>query len=239
MVRDRKTEIAENLAEVKEDIRLACLEAGRDPQEVKLIAISKNFPVEDVELAIAAGQEDFGENRVQELTPKIDATSDYENVRWHLVGTLQRNKVKFVAGKVTMIHSVDSIRLIRQIDRISEENNCISDVLLQVNISGEESKSGFEADEIEEVIRFASEECPAVRICGLMTMAPWYDNPDDTLPVFAEAQRLLHTYQEKLNLEHFDQLSMGMSHDYKQAIACGATMVRIGTAIFGERDYSI
>lgn len=238
-MKDRKTEIADNLAKVKEEIRLACVEAGRDPQEVKLIAISKNFPVEDIKYAEAAGQENFGENRVQELTPKIEAMTEYENIKWHLVGTLQRNKVKFVAGKVSMIHSVDSVRLLRQIDRVSRENNCVTDVLLQVNISGEETKSGFETDELDEVFTVAADECPAVRIHGLMTIAPWYDNPDDTLPVFAEAQRLLKLYKEKYNLEHFDQLSMGMSHDFKQAIACGSTMVRIGTAIFGERDYSL
>ncbi len=238
-MKDRKTEIADNLAKVKEEIRLACMEAGRDPQEVKLVAISKNFPVEDIKHAEAAGQENFGENRVQELTPKIEAMTEYENIKWHLVGTLQRNKVKFVAGKVSMIHSVDSVRLLRQIDRVSRENNCVTDVLLQVNISGEETKSGFETDELDEVFTVAADECPAVRIHGLMTIAPWYDNPDDTLPVFAEGQRLLNLYKEKYNLEHFDQLSMGMSHDFKQAIACGSTMVRIGTAIFGERDYSL
>ena len=238
-MKDRKTEIADNLAKVKEEIRLACMEAGRDPQEVKLVAISKNFPVEDIKHAEAAGQENFGENRVQELTPKIEAMTEYENIKWHLVGTLQRNKVKFVAGKVSMIHSVDSIRLVRRIDHVCRENDCVTDVLLQVNISGEETKSGFETDELDEVLRVATNECPAVKIHGLRTIAPWYDNPDDTLPVFAEAQRLLKFYKEKYNLEHFDQLSMGMSHDYKQAIACGSTMVRIGTAIFGERDYSL
>ncbi len=238
MLKEEGSRIAGNLAKVKEEIRLAVAEADRKPEEVKLIAISKNVPVDDIKSAIAAGQVDFGENRVQELTTKIEALSEYKNPNWHLVGTLQRNKVKFIVGKVAMIHSVDSIRLIKQIDRISRQNDCISDILLQVNISGEESKSGFEPEELDEAIRVSLEEYPAVRIRGLMTMAPWHEDPDDALPVFAEAKRLLDSYKEKFSLEDFDQLSMGMSHDYKQAIACGSTMVRIGTAIFGERDYT-
>ncbi|HHV43011.1 MAG TPA: YggS family pyridoxal phosphate-dependent enzyme [Clostridiaceae bacterium] len=234
----RRQEIADNLAEVKTEIKNTCEMVGRDPEEVRLIAVSKNFPVADIECALLSGQYDFGENRVQELTPKIDALVDHSDINWHLIGTLQRNKVKFVTGRVVFIHSVDTLRLINQIQRLSAKNECCSDILLQVNISGEETKFGFEPEDLDEAFEHTLKTCPQVRIRGLMTMAPWYDDPDDTKPVFAEAARLIAEFKEKYQLDYLDQLSMGMSHDYKQAIACGSTMVRIGTAIFGHRDYS-
>jgi pyridoxal phosphate enzyme (YggS family) len=234
----RRLEIAGNLAKVKAEIKSACKAAGRDPKAVKLIAVSKNFPASDVEGAILAGQLDFGENRVQELVPKIDALAGHPELNWHLIGTLQRNKVKFVTGRVAMIHSANTVRLIAQIDRLSEANQCITDVLLQVNISGEDTKFGFDPSELDEAFQQTLKSYPAVRIRGLMTMAPHYDNPDDTLPVFRTAKELLTLYREKYDLEDMDQLSMGMTHDFKQAIACGSTMIRIGTAIFGARDYS-
>jgi pyridoxal phosphate enzyme (YggS family) len=235
---NRRLEIAGNLAQVKSKIELACKAAGRDPETVKLIAVSKNFPVSDVEGAISAGQLDFGENRVQELVPKIDALAGHQELNWHLIGTLQRNKVKFVIGRVAMIHSVNTLRLIAQIDRLSTANQCITDVLLQVNISGEDTKFGFDPSELDEAFRQTLQEHPGVRIRGLMTMAPHYDNPDDTLPVFRTANELFSRYREKYDLEDMDQISMGMTHDFRQAIACGSTMIRVGTAIFGARDYS-
>ncbi len=235
----RKDEIAANLAEVKKGIAAACEQAGRDPGAVSLIAVSKNFPAEDVLHALAAGQKDFGENRVQELLPKMEALKDQTDLRWHLIGTLQRNKVKFVAGEVELIHSVNSLRLIGQIERISRQRELKSDILLQVNVSGEESKFGFAAKELEKVLAMFPAEFPSVRLRGLMTMAPWFDDPAEARPVFDQTRDLFNQCKLQYNYEHFDQLSMGMSHDYQQAIAAGSTMIRIGTAIFGTRDYAL
>lgn len=232
----REREIRDNLEAVKTRICEAARDAGRDPASVRLVAVTKNFPVTDIMALLKAGHRIAGENRVQELNDKIAtfAASGAEQPEWHLIGTLQRNKVRHVVGEVALIHSVHSVRLLREIEKRSARDDRVTDVLLQVNISGEETKHGFTETTVEQALEQA-DEWPHVRLRGLMTMAPHFDDPARTRPIFAEARELARKLADRYGRPDFCELSMGMTNDYREAVLEGATIVRVGSAIFGSR----
>ena len=225
--------ISTNLATINERIRAAAEKSGRDPASVRLVAVSKTRPAEDIIVASQAGQTVFGENYVQELVPKLAEVP--EAVQWHFIGHLQSNKLKYVAGQVAMIHSVDRISLAQEIDRQWGKLGKVCDVLIQVNISGEVTKSGITEAGAIQLVR----ECallPNIKVKGLMTMPPFFDDPDAARPYFAELRRLSEAIAaQQIAGVDMVELSMGMSGDFEAAIQEGATLVRVGTAIFGER----
>ena len=226
--------IHENMQNIRERIAAAAAAAGRDPATVRLVAVSKTKPAAMVDEAYAAGQRLFGENYVQELVAKV--TEVRSPVEWHFIGHLQSNKVRQIAGLVTMIHSVDRLSLAEEIDRQWGRLGTSCAVLVQVNVSGEATKSGTTtAEALSLVQRVAA--LPNLRVKGLMTMPPFFDEPEQSRPYFRELARLAREI-ERLSLPgvSMDELSMGMSGDYGAAIAEGATLVRIGSAIFGERS---
>ncbi len=231
--------IAERLRSVRARIDDAAVSCGRAPESVTLVAVTKTFPAEDAMEAFRAGAGDLGENRVQELVAKEDAfRAAGLSASWHLIGTLQKNKVKYVVGRVAMIHSVDSLDLLAEISGRSLARGLVTDVLLQVNVSREETKHGFEVSETARAVA-AGLAMPGVRLRGLMTMAPPVEDPETVRPVFeglADLASRIRAGLPPLDASGFDVLSMGMSSDYRVAIACGATHVRIGTAIFGGRS---
>jgi len=225
--------ISRNLEQINQRIRAAAEKTGRDPASVRLVAVSKTRPAADIIAAFRSGQTLFGENYIQELVPKLAEVRDA--VQWHFIGHLQSNKVKYIAGQVAMIHSVDRVSLAQEIDRQWGKLGKSCDVLIQVNISGEETKSGTtEAGAIQLV-----EECallPNLRVKGLMTMPPFFDDPEAARPYFAELRRLAEIIAARqLAGVEMAELSMGMSGDFEAAIQEGATLVRVGTAIFGAR----
>lgn len=228
--------IAENLKEVQRDINEVCKKCGRDPSEVTLIAVSKTKPLEDLKEAYDAGARDFGENKVQELTAKMpNLPSD---IRWHMIGHLQRNKVKYIAGEVELIHSVDSFRLAEEINIQAKRKKIIIPALIEINIGDEESKFGVRPDEAKELCKEIS-ELDSIHIEGLMTVAPAADDPEKVRRYFRKMHELfLDIKSENIDNVEMKILSMGMTNDYKVAIEEGSTMVRIGTGIFGARDYS-
>ena len=228
--------IAEQLREVRQEIQNACDRSNRNPEEVTLIAVSKTKPVSMIEEAIAAGQTVFGENKVQELCSKYEVLP--QNLHWHLIGHLQRNKVKYIADKAELIHSVDSLRLAETINQEGEKHGRIIPILIEVNVAGEESKFGVSVEDTVSLITEIS-QLPYVRIQGLMTIAPYVENPEENRPIFRKLKQLSVDIKEKnINNVYMDILSMGMTNDYQVAVEEGATMVRVGTGIFGERDYS-
>jgi pyridoxal phosphate enzyme (YggS family) len=225
--------IAANLQEVLRRIRAAALDSGRDPSAVRLVAVSKTRPVEDVIQALQAGQSVFGENYVQELVGKVVEVSGA--VEWHFIGHLQSNKVRQIAGLVAMIHSVDRLSLAQEISRQWGKLGSCCDILVQVNISGETTKSGTTGSEALQLVRDIA-GLPHVRIRGLMTMPPFFDDPEAARPFFAELKRLaLRIEAEAIPGVAIEELSMGMSGDFEAAIQEGATLVRVGTSIFGAR----
>ncbi|HBP38050.1 MAG TPA: YggS family pyridoxal phosphate-dependent enzyme [Clostridiales bacterium] len=227
--------MATRLNAVRQQIAAAACASGRRPEEITLIGVSKFFPAAAALAASRSGLHDLGENRVQEMLGKInDLSAAGVSPRWHLIGTLQKNKVRQIIGLTHLIHSADSWPLLQEIDRRSLERGLVSDVLLQVNASGETTKHGFAPEELAPAAA-AARPLKGLRLRGLMTMAPLFDNPDDTRPVFAAAHQLFDRLAGEQDPDVFNILSMGMSHDFRQAIACGATHVRIGTAIFGPR----
>ena len=228
--------IRENLSNVHENIETACSKSGRDVDSVKLIAVSKTKPFEDLLAAYNAGERIFGENKVQEIMDKYDRVKP---VRWHLIGHLQTNKVKYIIDKVSMIHSVDSLHLAKEIDKRAKQHNLTMDILIQVNSAMEESKFGITTAETGQLINDILTECPNVRIRGLMCIAPFEDNPDDARVYFAEVKKLYDEYGkiDNPNLD-FKYLSMGMSNDFEVAVEEGSNLIRVGTSIFGVRDYS-
>lgn len=228
--------VRENMKTVEEKIAAACRRASRDPQEVTLIAVSKTKPVELIQEAIEYGQVDFGENKVQELTSKYEILP--KNLRWHMIGHLQRNKVKYIVDKAALIHSVDSLRLAETISMEAQKKSVTVPVLIEVNVAQEESKFGTACEETLDLIEEAA-KLPNIRIEGLMTIAPFVDDPEENRPVFRKLKQLSVDIMEKnINNVNVNILSMGMTNDYEVAIEEGATMVRVGTGIFGERDYS-
>lgn len=229
------SEIRDNLEIVRKRIQEACRRAGRDASEVTLIAVSKTKPVSMIEEAYEGGARDFGENKVQEIQAKYPSLP--EDVRWHMIGHLQRNKVHQVLGKAVLIHSVDSLRLARQIEEDAAKKDLEAHILLEINVAKEESKYGFFMEEAEAAIREIS-TYPHVHICGLMTIAPFVENPEENREIFKKLYEFAVDIGRK-NIDNvtMDVLSMGMTGDYEVAVEEGATMVRVGTGIFGERHY--
>ncbi|MGP8313672.1 YggS family pyridoxal phosphate-dependent enzyme [Enterocloster aldenensis] len=225
--------IKEHLTEIKERIEQACIRSGRNPGEVTLIAVSKTKPVPMLEEAYAAGARDFGENKVQEIAAKKPELP--EDIRWHMIGHLQRNKVGQVLGKAVLIHSVDSLRLARQIETDAAKAGLDVDILLEVNVAKEESKYGFMLEEVEDAI-MTIKEFPHVHIKGLMTIAPFVENPEENRGIFKKLFEFAVDIDKK-NIDNVTMgvLSMGMTGDYEVAVEEGATMVRVGTGIFGVR----
>lgn len=228
--------VAENLAQVQKNINESCNKINRDPNEVTLIAVSKTKPVEMLKEAYDAGARVFGENKVQEIVDKYDQMPS--DVKWHMIGHLQRNKVKYIVDKVDMIHSVDSYRLAQTIETEAAKKNVAVSVLLEVNVAEEESKFGLKMDEVLPLVQQIS-ELPHVQVKGLMTIAPFVSNPEDNREIFRKLKKLSVDIEAKnINNTTMSVLSMGMTGDYMVAVQEGATMVRVGTGIFGERDYS-
>lgn len=228
--------VTENLKQVEEKIVKACERSGRPREEVILIAVSKTKPVEMIEEAMKSGIRIFGENKVQEIIKKEAVLPN--DIDWHLIGHLQRNKVRQIAGKVAMIHSVDSLRLAEQIQKEYEKINETAKILVEVNVAREESKFGLMPEETEKVVREIA-KMPNITVCGLMTIAPYVENPEDNRVHFQNLRKLLVDINAK-NIDNISmrELSMGMTGDYEIAIEEGATFVRVGTGIFGERQYS-
>ena len=229
--------LAKNYNAVKENIKKACEQAGRSQEEVTLLAVSKTKPVDMLMDVYHAGARDFGENKVQELVDKIPQLPS--DIRWHLIGHLQRNKVKYIVDKVYLIHSVDSLRLAEEISREAVKKQVEVNILIEVNVAQEESKYGLKPEEvlpfIEEIADFSH-----IQIKGLMTIAPYVENPEDNRPYFKGIRQLsVDIKQENIDNVDMDVLSMGMTGDYMVAIEEGATLVRVGTGIFGERQYHI
>lgn len=227
--------IRENIEYVKQEILAAEKASGREGS-CTLIAVSKTKPLPMLEEAYAAGMRDFGENKVQELMDKIPAMPS--DIRWHMIGRLQRNKVKYIVDKVYMIHSVDSLRLAEEISKEALKKNVVVKILVEVNIAGEETKAGGdEADTIQLVEEIA--KLPGLSVQGLMTVAPYVENAEENRPVFRKLKQLSVDIASK-NIDNvfMNVLSMGMTGDYREAVLEGSTYVRVGTGIFGERDYS-
>lgn len=225
--------ISHNLAQINERIHTAAEKAGRDPASVRLVAVSKTRPAADISTAFQAGQTIFGENYIQELVPKL--AEIHESVQWHVIGHLQSNKVKYIAGQVAMIHSVDRFSLAQEIDRQWGKLGKVCDVLIQVNVSGETTKSGTTEGGAIQLVKECS-RLGNIRVRGLMTMPPFFDNPEAARPFFAELRRLSEIIAaEQIEGIEMVELSMGMSGDFEAAIQEGTTLVRVGTAIFGER----
>ena len=226
------------LQKVRADIHEALLKCGRTDDSLTLIGVSKFFPVEYARAAFELGLNNLGENRVQELLSKkeeLDRSGIHPD--WHLIGTLQTNKVRQIIGQTKLIHSVSSEELLKEIQKRSLSHNLKTSVLLQVNVSEEESKHGFAVDDMDRIVEMAG-ECPNITLCGLMTMAPVQIAEHDALPVFYKTNELFAHLKNQVNDPlSWSVLSMGMSQDYIDAIQCGATHIRIGTAIFGQRIY--
>lgn len=229
--------IKENYEIIKEDVIKTAKGCGRNPHDITLIAVSKTKPLENIEELISIGVRDFGENKVQELCEKYEHVST--PVRFHLIGHLQTNKVKYVVDKCCLIHSVDSLRLAREIQKVAAKKQIIAQILIEVNIAKEESKFGLYLEDVipvlEEISHYSN-----IHVNGLMTIAPFVENPEENREYFRSLKQLSLDIISK-NIDNIDMnvLSMGMTNDYKVAIEEGATMVRVGTAIFGARSYTI
>jgi len=230
------TDISSNVKQVCEHINHAAAASSRDPREVTLVAISKTFPVEAISEAIEAGLRTFGENRVQEAEPKIGSLAANRALEWHLVGHLQSNKAKRAVQLFEVIHSVDSIKLAQKLSQSCVELEKSVSVLIQVNLGLEQTKSGARSEQVEGIVDQVA-RLPGLRLDGLMTIPPFFENPDQSRPFFARLRelrdRIESAHPGSLGRKH---LSMGMSHDFRVAIEEGATIVRIGTAIFGNRE---
>lgn len=228
--------LKENLESVERKIEEACRRAGRMRGEVTLVAVSKTKPVSMLQEVYDLGIRVFGENKVQEIRDKYEALP--ADIEWHMIGHLQTNKVKYIIDKVKLIHSVDSLRLAETIEKEAEKHNCTADILLEVNVAEEESKFGLKTEEVipvyEKILQYSH-----INVRGLMTIAPFVENPEKNRPIFADLHKLYVDIKRK-NIDNgtMSILSMGMTNDYEVAIEEGATMVRIGTGIFGARDYS-
>ena len=228
--------LKENLESVEKRIEQTCRRVGRKRDEVTLVAVSKTKPVSMLQEAYDLGVRVFGENKVQEIRDKYEALP--RDIEWHMIGHLQTNKVKYIIDKVKLIHSVDSLRLSETIEKEAEKHNCTADILLEVNVAEEESKFGLKTEEVipvyEKILQY-----PHINVKGLMTIAPFVENPEKNRSVFADLHKLYVDIKRK-NIDNgtVSILSMGMTNDYEVAIEEGATMVRIGTGIFGARDYS-
>lgn len=229
--------VSDNYKEILDKVNKATIASNRDVNEVTLIAVSKTKPIELLKEAYAAGARDFGENKVQEIVDKYDKMPS--DVKWHMIGHLQTNKVKYIIDKVAMIHSVDSLKLAKEISKQAVKANVCMDILIEVNVGEEDSKFGSTVENTENLIREIS-VLPGIKIRGLMTVAPYVDVPEQNRSVFCTLRELSVDINSKnIDNVNMDCLSMGMSGDYEVAISEGATLVRVGTSIFGKREYNI
>lgn len=228
--------LKENLEHVENKINDACKISGRKREDVTLIAVSKTKPVEVLQEAYDLGVRVFGENKVQELVDKFEALP--KDIHWHMIGHLQRNKVKYIIDKVDLIHSVDSVRLAETIEKEAAKKDITVNILIEVNVAKEDTKFGLMPEEVDGFIDEIS-QFSHIRVVGLMTIAPYVENPEENRDVFAALRKLSVDIANK-NVDNVNVsiLSMGMTNDYQVAVEEGATMVRVGTGIFGERDYS-
>ncbi|MDR1028584.1 MAG: YggS family pyridoxal phosphate-dependent enzyme [Clostridiales Family XIII bacterium] len=239
-------DIKNNLSMIRERADAAAKRAGRSGSDILLVAVTKTRSCEEIARAIRAGVTDVGENKVQEITEKFDKVGKFAeldgkgaHVRWHMIGHLQRNKVKYIVDKTDIIHSVDSVGLAEEIDKRAAARGRTMDVLVQVNAAGEESKFGVSTEGAKPLIDAIVERCPAVRVKGLMSIAPAAEDPEDVRRYFREVKELYDLIArdadgERLSAEY---LSMGMTHDFEVAIEEGSNLIRVGTGIFGARDY--
>lgn len=229
--------LKENLTSVENQIQNACERSGRDRKDVTLIAVSKTKPVETLEEAYNLGVRVFGENKVQELADKYEVLP--KDIHWHMIGHLQRNKVKYIIDKVDLIHSVDSVRLAETIEKEAAKHNLTANILIEVNVAKEESKFGIMPEELDEFIEKIA-GFSHIQVKGLMTIAPFVEDPEENRPIFARLRKLSVDIAAK-NVDNITMsiLSMGMTNDYQVAIEEGATMVRVGTGIFGARNYAL
>jgi len=227
-------DIESNISIVRARIATAARAAGRAPDEVRLLAVSKTFSADHVRAAYATGQRDFGENKVQEALQKRDETADLE-IRWHLIGHLQSNKVRKASPAFAAIHAIDSIDLLHRVDQAAAEHGATPDIYIQVDLAGEATKFGAGEAEVPDIARAAG-DCRAARLKGLMLLPPWFDDPELARPYFRRLRELRdRMVAEGIDRAQLGDLSMGMSHDFEVAIQEGATLVRVGTAIFGKR----
>lgn len=229
--------VAENYRYVLKKVEEACARSGRDPKDVTLIAVSKTKPIEMIEEAMEAGARVFGENKVQELCDKYEQLP--KDLHWHLIGHLQRNKVKYIVDKAELIHSVDSLKLAEEISKEALKKNVEVNILIEVNVAEEESKFGVSVEETPALVKEIA-KLPGIHIQGLMTIAPYTTDPEENRPVFRTLKKLAVDIKKK-NIDNvcMDVLSMGMTGDYQVAVEEGATLVRVGTGIFGERNYEV
>lgn len=229
--------IKENLDQVQNNINYACRRAGRDPLDVTLIAVSKTKPVSMLMDAYECGCREFGENKVQELVEKYEMMPG--DIKWHMIGHLQRNKVKYIVDKVALIHSVDSLKLAQEISREALKKQVQVSILIEVNVAGEDTKFGVKPEDTEQLVREIA-LLPGVHIKGLMTIAPYVDDPEENRQYFEKLKQLSVDIKQK-NIDNINMnvLSMGMTGDYMVAIEEGASFVRVGTGIFGERQYPV
>ena len=227
-------DIESNISIIRARVAAAAQAAGRAPQDVRLLAVSKTFSADHVRAAYATGQRDFGENKVQEALQKRDETADLE-IRWHLIGHLQSNKVRKAALAFAAIHAIDSVDLLRRVDQAAADQGAAPDIYIQVDLAGEATKFGAGEAEVPDIARAAG-DCRAARLKGLMLLPPWFDDPELARPYFRRLRELRdRMVAEGIDRAHLGDLSMGMSHDFEVAIQEGATLVRVGTAIFGKR----
>ena len=229
--------LKENLQQVEENIKKACKKSGRDRADVTLIAVSKTKPVEMLQTVYDCGVRDFGENKVQEMCDKMEVLPG--DIKWHMIGHLQTNKVKYIVGRTELIHSVDSVHLAAEIQKQAIKKDVIVPILIEVNIAEEESKFGIHKEDTIAMVRQIA-EMDHLRIKGLMTIAPFVENAEDNRLYFREIKQLsVDIKNQNIDNVSMDVLSMGMTGDYEVAIEEGATLVRVGTGIFGERNYNI
>lgn len=229
--------LKENLQQVEENIKKACKKSGRDRADVTLIAVSKTKPVEMLQTVYDCGVRDFGENKVQEMCDKMEVLPG--DIKWHMIGHLQTNKVKYIVGRTELIHSVDSVHLATEIQKQAVKKDVIVPILIEVNIAEEESKFGIHKEDTIAMVRQIA-EMDHLRIKGLMTIAPFVENAEDNRLYFREIKQLsVDIKNQNIDNVSMDVLSMGMTGDYEVAIEEGATLVRVGTGIFGERNYNI
>lgn len=227
--------IRENMRAVEDRIAAACQKAGRKPEDVTLIAVSKTKPVEMLREAYECGCRDFGENKVQELLDKYEVMP--RDIRWHMIGHLQRNKVKYIVDKVYLIHSVDSLRLAEEISKEAGKKNVCVNILVEVNVANEETKFGTTCEDAKQLVQDIA-KLPNICVKGLMTIAPFVENAEKNRPIFSKLKKLaVDIIRENIDNITMEKLSMGMTGDYMVAVSEGATYVRVGTGIFGVRQY--
>lgn len=235
---DAASAVAHNLARLRETIAETARAAGRKPEDIELIAVSKTQPRAAIEAAVGAGQRVFGENTVQEALAKI-AHFRGQGLEWHFLGHLQSNKARFIPGNFSWLHSLDGLKLAARLSRLAQEQNTVIKTLIEVNITRDPNKHGVAPEEVLPLLdALLTENLPGIALRGLMTIGPYQASESDIRTAFANLRKLRDECRQRFGPKDFTELSMGMSGDYVEAIKEGATMVRIGTAIFGDRDYS-